>query len=685
MQEIFFDSHLKLVKEEGSRSLECHEWKEIRQERLINSLNRINFKDEKIVINFRHLKHSTLVSFFAKPSPCLKDCLECQWVEPIEPDQRLQECNFENLSYSDGSKQVYVDAKLISLDGNGAKFSLPESALEINARKVRRHKAENISAKIIHGKLILKGELISFSAVSFSVYVKKDSLGIYREFNKEDRIQVILKKGASKLYSGKCKVYRISNDHNGKLIVMMPTKDCIQRFKPKKQRSIRQEFLPSPSIIFTHPLTGNRNNLKALDISGSGFSVREDINDTSLIPGLVIPDLRIELMNGIELKCKAQVVYRAIEDDDIIKYGVAYLDMQLKDQIKLSSMLHMVKNKYAYLCPTNIDLDALWDFFFETGFIYPEKYSFIQEQKKKFFKLYQDLYCHSPEISRHVIYQARGKIYGHVSMLRFYKKTWMMHHHAAIRSPKHKAGLIVMEHILQYINETHNIPSNKMNYICCYFRPNNRFADRVFGGAAKSLKDPKKCSLDSFAYLHKNISGDKDLLPENWKLTVTTENELENFRHHYDEIYGGLLIEGLDLNQPPEKNDRSINKVYNKLGFSRDRYFYTLKDSENLKAILVVNCSEAGLNMSDLTNCIQFFVLDTEKITEKILFSAIISLSSHYEQNDIPILIFPSSFAEEKNIKYEKTYKLTVLDLEYMSPYLEFMESLTNLAARKRK
>jgi hypothetical protein len=91
------------------------------------------------------------------------------------------------------------------------------------------------------------------------------------------------------------------------------------------------------------------------------------------------------------------------------------------------------------------------------------------------------------------------------------------------------------------------------------------------------------------------------------------------------------------------------------------------------------------MNMSDLTNCIQFFVLDTEKISEEIISSAINSLSHYYEQSEVPILIFPSSFVEEKKIPFEKTYKLTVLNLEYISPYLGFMESLTSLATRKRK
>ena len=83
-----------------------------------------------------------------------------------------------------------------------------------------------------------------------------------------------------------------------------------------------------PNIIFDHPLIGKKINLKASDISGSGFSVEEEVENSTLIPGIIIPEVCIELMNKAELICRAQIVYRSVDDSGKTKCGFAFLDIQ---------------------------------------------------------------------------------------------------------------------------------------------------------------------------------------------------------------------------------------------------------------------------------------------------------------------------------------------------------------------
>ena len=70
-------------------------------------------------------------------------------------------------------------------------------------------------------------------------------------------------------------------------------------------------------------------------------------------------------------------------------------------------MLHQVQNRNSYVC-NDLDLDALWDFLFETGFIYPKKYALIHANKEQIKQTYQKLYTRSPEIARHFVYQENG-------------------------------------------------------------------------------------------------------------------------------------------------------------------------------------------------------------------------------------------------------------------------------------
>ena len=75
------NAQLKLVADGTLGNLEIQEWKEIRRDRLINSLNRINFQDGEVVLNFRHQKYNSIFSVNVAPKPCLDYHLICDWLE----------------------------------------------------------------------------------------------------------------------------------------------------------------------------------------------------------------------------------------------------------------------------------------------------------------------------------------------------------------------------------------------------------------------------------------------------------------------------------------------------------------------------------------------------------------------------------------------------------------------------
>ena len=54
----------------------------------------------------------------------------------------------------------------------------------------------------------------------------------------------------------------------------------------------------------------------------------------------------------------------------------------------------------------------------------------------------------------------------------------------------------------------------------------------------------------------------------------------------------------------------TLSKEFQRLGFKRERRFYSLKKNDRLKAFIMVMISDIGLNLSNLTNCVKVFVLD---------------------------------------------------------------------------
>jgi hypothetical protein len=59
----------------------------------------------------------------------------------------------------------------------------------------------------------------------------------------------------------------------------------------------------------------------------------------------------------------------------------------------------------------NIDMDDLWDFFFESGFIYPMKYRLMQSQREDFKETYRKLYKERQDVATHFTYKENGRIY----------------------------------------------------------------------------------------------------------------------------------------------------------------------------------------------------------------------------------------------------------------------------------
>ena len=140
--------------------------------------------------------------------------------------------------------------------------------------------------------------------------------------------------------------------------------------------------------------------------------------------------------------------------------------------------------------------------FSKPGFIYPQKYASISNQKQTFKETYEKLYLHHPEIARHFVYLDKGHIRAHISMIHLHENTWLFHHHAADKLAGRRAGMGVLYEIGQYVNDFYNLTSTHLHYVISYFRPDNRFPQKIFGGAKDVIDNPKGCSIDPFLFMH---------------------------------------------------------------------------------------------------------------------------------------------------------------------------------------
>jgi hypothetical protein len=654
------------------------ERKKVSRKRLRNILNHINFQAGTILINFRHLKYDTVLSLQVKPQPCLENSLDCLWIEPAGLKQKFSSYKFLNFLLTDNLSLILVEAAVKEISEEGISFSLPEICYELSHRKVRRHLCEGIQVDFIQNGVIFYGSLLNFSAVAFVIEVSTKPSQPFQWVNPEDTVYVTLKNKQDILYSGECRIIRQMYGKEKSTFVLKPVNDEIRRFKTKEFRSSRHELSPSPNINFIHPFTRKLNSMEVGDLTGSGFSVEEDIDNAVLLVGMIIPELDIELAYGFKVRCKSQVVNRNVhtanDGKTLAKCGMTILDMGIEEQVRLSSYLHQAVNKKAYVC-NRLDIDALWKFFFETGFIYPKKYALMHADTEKFKETYKKLYVENPHIARHFVYQDKGIIQAHIAIIRFYEDTWLIHHHAALRAEHSTTGLVVLRQVERYINDFHRLYSTHMNFVGCYFRPDNKFPMRVFGGCAREINTPKACSVDSFVYFSFPRTDQPDL-PEATVLTKTQPEDLLELESFYEHESGGLMLQALDLTPDMIDND-NLSKEFNGLGFKRERILFSLKKNDTLKAVIMVNVSDIGLNLSNLTNCLHVFILDGKDLPINTIYICLSMLSKYYEQQDeIPILLYPVSYAQSQSVPYEKIHTLWILSTQYTDQYFKYMDNL---------
>ncbi len=653
--------------------------REFNRQYLINKLNFLNFQDETILINLKHPNFNQTFSIQAIPLPCSSDELTCRWANSPATPPHIISYIFENLLINDGQKLLSVEPEVIELTNHGAKFRLPEFCHEVTTRKTRRYLSHGIQAQLMQNSSMFSGDLLDFSAVSFQVELTAHAPQTFQWINPHASATLILSDGKEIIYSGECIILKQTSNQEKRRFVLRSENSQLPRFKPKEFRGTRQELVPSPNVTFKHPMIQKLVDLKVVNVSGNGVSVEEDENSTVLLAGMIIPELNINFANSFKITCKAQVVYRRDCKNESssgpVRCGLTILDMDPKDHVKLLGILHQAKNENTYIC-NHVDLNDLWKFFFESGFIYPKKYAYIQENKEKLKQTYEKLYTQSPNIARHFIYQDKGTILGHMAIVRFYENAWLIHHHAANSEGQKNAGLGVLNQIGRFINDSHSLNSVRMNFVCCYYRPENKFPNHVFGGVAKTIKDPKACSTDLFAYLHFNQEEHSTWeINSPWTLSKTRPDDLAEFELFYEHESGGLLPNALDL-EPGMIHADQISQEFHNIGLSKERHLFSLKREDKLNAIFIVNNTDLGLNMSELTNAIKVFVLETENVKKDIFFQVISLLSKNFKKSEAPVLVFPHNYVKEQKIEHEKNYNFWILNTQYTDNYFKALKRL---------
>ncbi|MBN2032962.1 MAG: hypothetical protein JW836_06765 [Deltaproteobacteria bacterium] len=656
---------------------------ELDRSALTNMLNHIHFTDRFVQIMMGHPQYKETLLLRAFPEPCMGSRLICTWADDSSSSLDLRILSFRYLVVDDGRSIILAPGVMHEISPKHIAIELPEKSFVHRQRKARRFMCHGVTAELFQSGFHACGEMVEFNPTGFRIRVTPDPSCSFRWLNSEENAMIKLQGKEKLLFSESCRLIRQEGGDTVRDIVLSPLYDDIRRFRKKPCRNLRQDLNPRPKMLFTHPFLGNKVDLEISDISTSGFSVCEETEERLLSPGIILPELTINFAGLLKINCSAQVIYSKPTGEGSYRCGLAILNMDIHAYSSLAHVLAKALDPCANVS-SDINVDALWEFFFETGFIYPKKYRVIQHQRAKFKETYKRLYQDGPEVARHFTYQKNGRIYGHISMVRAYERAWMVHHHAAKAMRNQRTGFMVLKLIMHYLNDMHRLPSTKMDYAMCYFRPENKFPDRVFGGFARELNDSRGCSLDLFGYLPYTRLSLSPKLPEGWTLNPASDLDLWEYERIYKDQSNGLLLDALGL-VPGKKDDESIEEVYARLNLFRKCRAFSLRYKQDLSAILVSNRTDFGFNLSELLNGIKILVARGETLPWSVLSVAVAQLASDSHLERIPLLFYPISYVDCKDIPCEKNYQLWILNVQSGNEYMEYVQRRFHISYKQIK
>ena len=652
--------------------------KTIKQKKLINLWNHHHFTDGMVYVHLHHPQYKEDILVRAYPEPCSNGSMACRW--PEKSRHLTENASILNIILTDGLSLFLVPTRLQDVQKDHFTIYLPDKGYILGQRRARRYLCRGVYAEMVQNGFRARGLLMEFSALAIAVRVSPEASGSFRWFNADCPSTVHLYRDDQMIFSASCHCIRQTADQEVRDIVFAPTTSQMSRFPKKKWRDPRVLIKPLLNITFDHPATKKKIQLDMHDLSTSGFAVYLSADEDVLMPRMIIPELTMNYAGALKIQCKAQVLYRREDKKKNIRYGFVILDMDVVNYDRLS---HIVMN---FIDPgthvaDEVDVDQLWEFLFESGFIYPKKYDLVQAYRQPMKETYRRLYRDNPEIIAQMTYQSNGQIYGHVSMVRSYERTWMVHHLAARPFNNKRTGLQILKQIIRYFDGLYRLPTVGMDYMMFYFRPENKFPDHFFGGFARHLNNPRACSLDLFSYLSYPASGVRQALPAGWSLEPFISPDTGKLDLFYQNASGGLLLKVLGLGKE-QKDAESLSQLYARHGFTRSCQSFSLKEKGMLKAVLIVNQSDPGFSLSDFLNGIKILVNDTDGLPWETLSAAISQLAGLYTIDKIPLLLYPPSYLETKGVPFEKQYNLWIMDVYYGREYGEYMMANTKLQFR---
>lgn len=369
------------------------------------------------------------------------------------------------------------------------------------------------------------------------------------------------------------------------------------------QKRLSPRYRPDPSqplLAELHSVLFSVPRLRIIrDLSTTGFSVDVDAAVDAFPPGLRLDQVKIRI-DEHEITCSGRVrnIVRVTGKQRTIRCGIEFEGMTDDARVRLTALL--MKSRLPGLeTGRHVSFDELWQFFRDSGFVDDDKEAALAPVMTDVRRMFESLHSRTTKDFNAVVMRDQGKLVGHVSGLRIYRKTWMFQHLAALSG--HNAGPLLNLGALECFAQ-----DNGLEYFRLWFLPGARWPNRVFGGIARKIANRELSELRSCYPIHLPTDVRYEA-PEGFEVFEAAESDLSLVERYFVERET-LMLRAEDLTAGA-LSLRELNNAYKRLGLQRRRRILIAAKNEVPVGFSLFEISTPGLNLSEALSAFRIFLL----------------------------------------------------------------------------
>jgi len=371
-----------------------------------------------------------------------------------------------------------------------------------------------------------------------------------------------------------------------------------------RRRATRQRVGTSEVRVTLHNELGTAPySGPVLDLSANGLAI-PIAHEQDLFPVGLLLRVELELGGGaarIVGNGRVRNVARQASGA-ATRCGVEFLALSDPDRLRLAE--YVVRTRLPGVDNGGaVPFDQLWELFGGGRLLSVERQRDMNAYLPRVRHTFEALARAPSSLFRSIVVRADGKVAGHVSAVRVYRRTWWVQHLAA-------QGIGTTSYVLNMAAAEYFGQLSELEYFHIGFFADNKWPAQVFGGFGRRQRDAGASQIRGVYAITLPTQGPLGFeAPPNIEVDWATPNELAEIQAYFVRNESPLVLRANDLTLTA-MDLGSVDESFRELGLSRTRRFLVARASGVMRAFASVELSPVALNVHEVFSAFQIRLLE---------------------------------------------------------------------------